>query len=118
MGDDAFDVAITLHADVFGHAAEVVTQEVDHGGVFGGFFGVGHEAFGCALAVGERTFHRKGADVAVGDAHEGLGRETNPLPGHEKSIAGSRSREDVGEREGRFDGNALGEVGQEGVAAE
>ena len=55
--------------------------------------------------------------MAVGDAHEGLGRETNPLPGHEKSIAGSRSSEDVGEREGRFDGNALGEVGQEGVAA-
>ena len=117
VGFDAFDVAVARHTDVFGHTAQVVAQEVDHGGVFGGFFRVGQEMRFGALAVGERALHGKGADVAVGDAHKGFGRETNPPLGHEKAVAGPRSGEDVGEGEGRFDGNPLGEVGQEGVAA-
>lgn len=117
MGFEAVDVAIAAHLDLGGDDAEVVSNEVDDGGVFGTLFGVGEKMLGSVgSGVGCCALHGVRRDLSVADANKGFGRETHEAVAPPKAIARCGTLEELGEREVGVERDVAGEVGEKAIA--
>ena len=118
MGVQLVEVAVAGHGDFGSEAAQVVTDEVGDGGMFGRFFRVGQQALASIGQRGiHRTFHGMGIDKAIGYPDKDFGREHHKAVVYPQPVGSTGMVEHLPQGEVGIDGGSTSVVYQEGIAA-